>query len=44
MAQARLSMRKLKEMARLKFEAGRSLREIASAAGVARSTVSCCLT
>lgn len=39
MAQARLSMRKLKEMARLKFEAGRSLSEIASAAGVARSTV-----
>jgi len=39
MAQARLSMRKLKEMARLKFEAGRTLDEIAAAAGVARSTV-----
>lgn len=39
MAQARLSMRKLREIARLKFEAGRTLQEIAAAAGVARSTV-----
>ena len=39
MAQARLSMRKLREIARLRFEAGRTLQEIASAAGVARSTV-----
>lgn len=39
MAQARLSMRKLKEIARLKFEAKRSLNEISAAAGVARSTV-----
>ena len=39
MAQARLSMRKLKEIARLRYEAGRSYSEIAAAAGVARSTV-----
>jgi hypothetical protein len=39
MAQARLSMRKLKEMARLRYEAGRTLDEIAASAGVARSTV-----
>jgi transposase len=32
-------MRKLKEIARLRFEAGRTLKEIAAAAGVARSTV-----
>lgn len=32
-------MRKLKEIARLRFEAGRTFTEIASAAGVARSTV-----
>lgn len=32
-------MRKLREIARLKFEAGRTLTEIAAAAGVARSTV-----
>jgi transposase len=32
-------MRKLKEIARLRFEAGRTLREIAGAVGVARSTV-----
>jgi transposase len=32
-------MRKLREIARLKFEAGRTLQEIAAAAGVARSTV-----
>lgn len=32
-------MRKLKEIARLRFEADRSLTEIANAAGVARSTV-----
>jgi transposase len=38
-AQARLSMRKLREIARLRFEAGRTLQEIASAVGVARSTV-----
>jgi transposase len=39
MAQARLSMRKLKEVARLRYEAERTLEEIATAAGVARSTV-----
>lgn len=32
-------MRKLKEMARLRYEAGRTLDEIAASAGVARSTV-----
>ena len=32
-------MRKLKEIARLRYEAGRSYSEIAAAAGVARSTV-----
>jgi transposase len=32
-------MRKLREIARLRFEAGRTLQEIASAVGVARSTV-----
>lgn len=32
-------MRKLKEIARLRFDAGRTFTEIASAAGVARSTV-----
>lgn len=39
MAQVRLSMRKLREIARLRFEAGRTLDEIAAAAGAARSTV-----
>jgi transposase len=39
MAQTRLSMRKLKELARLRYEAGRTLDEIATSAGVARSTV-----
>lgn len=39
MAQTRLSMRKLKELARLRYEAGRTLDEIAVSAGVARSTV-----
>lgn len=39
MSQKRLSMRKLKEIARLKFDAGRTYDEIASAVGVARSTV-----
>ena len=37
--QKRLSMRRLKEIARLRFEAGRTYTEIASAVGVARSTV-----
>ena len=32
-------MRKLKEIARRRFEAGRSYTEIASAVGVSRSTV-----
>ena len=32
-------MRKLKEIARLRFEAGRTLQEIAGSVGVARSTV-----
>jgi transposase len=36
-------MRRLKEIARLKFEAGRTLDEIAAAAGVARSTVQAAL-
>ena len=39
MTQARLSMRKLREIARLRFEAGRTLTEISKAAGVSRSTV-----
>lgn len=39
MSQTRLSMRKLKELARLRYEAGRTLDEIAASAGVARSTV-----
>ena len=39
MAQTRLSMRKLREIARLRFEAGRTLVEIANAVGVARSSV-----
>ena len=39
MAQARLSMRKIKEIARLRFEAGRTYPEIATAVGVACSTV-----
>jgi len=39
MAQARLSMRKIKEIARLRFEAGRTYPEIAAAVGVACSTV-----
>lgn len=37
-------MRKLKEIARLRFEAGRTMDEIAAAAGVARSTVQMALT
>lgn len=44
MAQVRLSMRKLREIARLRFEAGRTLDEIAASAGVARSTVQLALT
>ena len=39
MSQPRLPMRKLKEIARLRFEARRSLREIAATAGTSRSTV-----
>lgn len=39
MAQARLSMRKLREIARLRFEASRTLAEIAAAVGSSRSTV-----
>lgn len=39
MAQARLSMRKLREIARLRFEASRTLAEIAAAVGASRSTV-----
>jgi len=39
MAQERLSMRRFKEIARLRYEARRTLEEIAASAGVARSTV-----
>ena len=39
MSQKRLSMRKLREIARLKFEASRTFDEIAAAVGIARSTV-----
>ncbi len=43
MAQARLSMRKIRETLRLKFEVGVSDRQIAAAIGVSRSTVQECL-
>lgn len=43
MAQARLSVRKIREVLRLKAEARLSDREIAAAIGVARSTVQECL-
>ena len=43
MAQARLSMRKIRETLRLKFEAGLSERQIAVAVGASRSTVQACL-
>ena len=43
MAQARLSMRKIREVLRLKFEARLSDRQIAAAVGSARSTVQECL-
>jgi transposase len=39
MAKTRLSMRKIKEVLRLKHEAGRSHREIAASCGIAQSTV-----
>ena len=39
MSQKRLSMRKLREIARLKFATGRTFEEIAAAVGIARSTV-----
>ena len=39
MAQARLSIRKMKENARLRFEASWTYPKIASAVGVASSTV-----
>jgi transposase len=40
MAQARLSMRKIEEILRLKYELGRTHREIAQSCGVSASTVS----
>jgi DNA-binding transcriptional regulator LsrR (DeoR family) len=40
MAQERLSMRKIRELLRLKFDLGLSDRKIAVSLGVARSTVS----
>ena len=40
MSQKRLSMRKIRELMRLKYELGRSHREIAASLGVANSTVS----
>ena len=40
MSQKRLSMRKIRELLRLKYELGRSHREIAGSIGVANSTVS----
>ena len=43
MAQARLSVRKIREVLRLKAEARLSDREIAAATGSARSTVQECL-
>lgn len=39
MVQTRFSMRKLREIARLRFEAGRTFVEIASSVGVARSSL-----
>ena len=43
MAQARLSMRKIKDVLRLKYEAHFSDRQIAAAIGSSRSTVQECL-
>lgn len=43
MAQARLSMRKIRETLRLKYEAGLSDRRMATAIGSSRSTVQECL-
>ena len=43
MAQARLSMRKIREVLRLKFEVGLSDQQIAHAVGASRSTVQECL-
>ena len=40
MSQKRLSMRKIRELLRLKYEVGRSHREIATSLGIANSTVS----
>ena len=40
MSQRRLSMRKIRELLRLKYELGRSHREIAMSLGIANSTVS----
>ena len=40
MSQQRLSMRKIRELMRLKYELGRSHREIAASLGIANSTVS----
>lgn len=43
MAQQRLSVRKIREVLRLRFEAGLSERQVASALAIARSTVQECL-
>ena len=40
MSQKRLSMRKIRELLRLKYELGRSHRQIAASLGIANSTVS----
>ena len=40
MSQKRLSMRKIRELLRLKYELGRSHRDIATSLGIANSTVS----
>ena len=40
MSQERLSMRKIRELLRLKYELGRCHREIATSLGIAASTVS----
>ena len=40
MSQKRLSMRKIRELLRLKYDLGRSHREIARSLGIAASTVS----
>lgn len=43
MAQARLPMRKIRELLRLKFDLGLSIHKIAASLSIARSTVTACL-